>query len=341
LTKLFRKVTPSLENYWRSIILFGRNVASYKFALGEALIKLESNTSDLITLEQLAAPYSDALCRHLGHSEKQITSSGSRFIGACKEHNAKQISRTQLIEQTVSLGFQNVIDAFHVVHDGEIEKRFFLDERKRNKGIRLTDNYYQLMQSLQKENLMHEVESRWRLVETAWELKVPRTVLPVHFDQDNLELFTLKGTSRKAITGCRDALNGYQRGKCFYCFREITVSKGSTDLADVDHFFPHVLKAASFLSNLDGIWNLVLSCRDCNRGEEGKFIKVPELNCLERLHTRNEYLIGSSLPLREVLCADTGHDTEARVSFLNSAYRESLKLLITTWKPVHVFGTEF
>ncbi len=30
----FYEIEPNLENYWRSIILFGRNVASYKFALG-------------------------------------------------------------------------------------------------------------------------------------------------------------------------------------------------------------------------------------------------------------------------------------------------------------------
>jgi hypothetical protein len=30
----FLEVQPSIENYWRALILFGRNVASYKFALG-------------------------------------------------------------------------------------------------------------------------------------------------------------------------------------------------------------------------------------------------------------------------------------------------------------------
>ena len=35
----FYEIEPSLENYWRAIILFGRNVASYKFALAKALIE--------------------------------------------------------------------------------------------------------------------------------------------------------------------------------------------------------------------------------------------------------------------------------------------------------------
>ena len=36
----FKEQYPSLESYWRSIILFGRNVASDKFALAESLLEL-------------------------------------------------------------------------------------------------------------------------------------------------------------------------------------------------------------------------------------------------------------------------------------------------------------
>jgi len=34
----FTQVQPSLESYWRAVILFGRNIASYKFALGKSLL---------------------------------------------------------------------------------------------------------------------------------------------------------------------------------------------------------------------------------------------------------------------------------------------------------------
>lgn len=36
----FQEEKPSLESYWRSVILFGNNVASYKFALAKALLEL-------------------------------------------------------------------------------------------------------------------------------------------------------------------------------------------------------------------------------------------------------------------------------------------------------------
>ena len=47
----FLEVLPSVENYWRALILFGRNVASYKFALGKVLLELRAAPGDLIKLE--------------------------------------------------------------------------------------------------------------------------------------------------------------------------------------------------------------------------------------------------------------------------------------------------
>jgi len=44
----------TLDDYWRGIILFGRNVASYKFALGKALLELRPAAGYLLKLEDLA-----------------------------------------------------------------------------------------------------------------------------------------------------------------------------------------------------------------------------------------------------------------------------------------------
>jgi hypothetical protein len=45
--------TPTLENYWRAIILFGRNLASYKFALAKSLLEMKHARNDLIPVEEL------------------------------------------------------------------------------------------------------------------------------------------------------------------------------------------------------------------------------------------------------------------------------------------------
>jgi hypothetical protein len=49
--------------------------------------------------------------------------------------------RDGLRAKTAQLGFANVIDAFHVVDNTEVPERFFIDERKSGKGIRLTEAY--------------------------------------------------------------------------------------------------------------------------------------------------------------------------------------------------------
>ncbi len=97
----FVDVEPTLENYWRAIILFGRNTASYKFALAKSLIDVSLDSkSDLITLDDLALPYAMHLCEHLKHSPKQSTARSSKFIQACMDFNQGAITETQLIDIT-------------------------------------------------------------------------------------------------------------------------------------------------------------------------------------------------------------------------------------------------
>ena len=181
--RAFTETTPSLEDFWRSIILFGRNVASYKFALGKSLLELADQDGDQVPLDELAVPFARHLCEHLKLSDKQGTSAQSRFLDACRAYNRGELTETQLIEQTARLGFNNVIDAFHVVNQGDVPVRFFIDERRQSaRGIRLTDDLRQVREDFQYRNLPAELEARWRLVETAWDLDLPRHVLAVTYE---------------------------------------------------------------------------------------------------------------------------------------------------------------
>jgi hypothetical protein len=83
---VFTQTQPTLDNYWRAVILFGQNVASYKFALGQALLELANRQQTFIPLEELAEPFSRHLVEHLRGGKKQITSKSSRFLDACKQH---------------------------------------------------------------------------------------------------------------------------------------------------------------------------------------------------------------------------------------------------------------
>jgi hypothetical protein len=245
---------PSTEDYWRGIILFGRNVASYKFALAKSLLDLRPQSGQLVKLEELAPYFSKHVAEHLRLADKQATSPSSQFLDACRKFNTGEITQHQLSDETVRRGFANVIDAFHVVNQGDIPNRFFIDDRKANSGIRITDEFSRLIASQQVNALYSEVESRWRLVETAWELGIGRDLVCIEHHKESESLFSVdRAMRRKAVTSSRSALNGYQKGKCFYCFANIMQSENGDD-TDVDHFFPHALKQAGFGSVVDGIW---------------------------------------------------------------------------------------
>ena len=121
---------PNLSTAWRSIVLFGVNVASYKFALARELIDSADRSYDLVQMDELALPYATHLCAHLRNADKQNTQSTSRFLAACRRYNANGISKAQLIDETKKYGFQEVLKAFHRVNGSDIEHRFFLDERR-------------------------------------------------------------------------------------------------------------------------------------------------------------------------------------------------------------------
>lgn len=323
---------PSVEDCWRGIVLYGRNTASYKFALATALLNLRPKAGELVKLEDLAPTFAQSVAEHLKVAPKQITTTNGKFIQACLAFNLEH-DLTRLVDATVAFGFSNVIDAFHIVGSSPVHHAFFIDERRRHRGIRITDEFSKMLAGIQATNLGEEIEARWRLVESAWNLGVSANLLAVQHDDSLCELFALDAAQRRrSVTSSRNALNGYQKGRCFYCYADLHLS-GECMNVDVDHFFPHRLKQAGFGLSLDGIWNLVLACKTCNRGPRGKFDRIPSIRLLERLHRRNEYLIGSHHPLRETLMQQTGLRAEQRIAFLNKVY-QSVQLSPTLgWEP--------
>jgi hypothetical protein len=325
---------PQLEDYWRSIVLFGRNVACYKFALAKSLLDLKPASGELVRLDDLSPVYAKHIANHLKIADKQGTSGSSQFLDVCRRFNSGELSENELVELTVRYGFNNVIDAFHVVGQSDVPTRFYVDERKEHGGIRITDEFSELLTRYQAANLPNEVEARWNLVERAWELQVSRNILSVGHDEGSEYFYTVGATNRrKSVASSRDALNGYQKGKCFYCFSDIKLDSTSELYPDVDHFFPHILKQHSYGSSIDGVWNLVLSCQECNRGAGGKFAQVPTIRLLERLHRRNNFLISSHHPLRETLIQQTGSTENSRSKFLSSFHSKAWSLLIHQWEP--------
>lgn len=340
----FTDLEASPETYFRSVILLGRNVASYKFALGHALLTLAGRGRTFVTLEELALEYLPPLLDHLERGGRQGTFANSRFLSTCRAYLQGEVTHEHLVDTAVRLGFANVIDAFHMVNQDEVPTRFYADDRRSLGGVTLTDHLLALPETaaLQYRNLPLEIEARWRLVETAWDLGLPSSLISVFPDAERQELYVLDAQKRRRPLGrVRDALNGYQKGRCFYCGAPIGIGELEVT-AEVDHVFPRVLMRRDVLRvNLDGVWNLVLSCRNCNRGEDGKSAHVPASHLVERLSRRNEHFIASHHPLRETLLSQLGNTEAARRSFLQEMEREALRALIFRWRPREEHSTTF
>jgi len=331
----FQVNDPSLESQWRAIILFGDNTATYKFAFAKALLEQVEMQKTEVRLEDLALPFAKPISEHLSKFGKQGTNNNqSHFITACRKFSNKEIDENDLLKATLKDGFKYVIDAFHNVNGAPVPIPFYEKNfEKGNKKLILTDDILSFKDKFQFQNLEQEVEARWNLVETAWNLSINPNLLEVQYDKEN-ELFYFENDfmRRKDITSVRDSLNGYQKGKCFYSFQDISVVRKSSNICQVDHFLPHVNKKAHSENgaNINGVWNLVLADPNVNGNKNAK---IPELRFLERLSNRNEFYISSKHPLAETIVNQTGKTVKDRRKFLEKQYEISLSCSIQKWKP--------
>jgi hypothetical protein len=326
---------PSLESQWRSLILFGKNSATYKFAFAKSLIGLINNETTSISLTDLAVPFSHNIVEHLKSNDKQGNSQSSKFLNTCRAFINKDIGIEQLYRDTEKFGFVNVIDAFQNVNGGSIPQQFYQKNFVAGKKeIVITDNLLKLKEAFQFRNFDQEVEARWKLVETAWNLNINPNLLEVKYD-DLGSLFFIENSfmRRVNITSVRDSLNGYQKGKCFYSFQDISIVKNDhANMCAVDHFLPYIAKRAHHEdgANINGVWNLVLADSSVNIN---KSARIPEIRFLERLFNRNEFYIESKHPLAETIINQTGTTREHRMAFLGKQYNLALDRAIHTWKP--------
>ena len=317
----FFKIGKQEENHWRGITLLGSNTTSFKFALAKSLIGFASTETDIITLEELAKPFSEFICEHLAESDRQGTNPTSTFLQECRNFNLGKIDYDKLYSTCISQGFRYVFDAFHKVSGEETPTKFFqVTGSGRNRSVRLADNLINLASSTQGTNFAVEVEARWKVVESAWELGINPGLISTDNDGN---LILIQESKRRSVTGVKEAISGYQKGRCFYCREEFLLHQNTIGSIEVDHFFP--ISRQDMLEDsvdLDQIWNMVLACRECNRGQNGKFDRIPDKQYLERLVSRSNYYISSNDPLKDHLQRVTGRTVAARARFHRSLWQE-------------------
>ncbi len=229
----------------------------------------------------------------------------------------------------MKLGFQYVLDRFHQL-DGEQLKPFYqMEGSGSGRSLVLSDAMLELATDESARNLRAEADARWLLVESAWQAGISRSTLAVEYDPVSQRLFGPARLRRpNGITGVREAISGYQKGHCFYCFESILIAPDHPRQAEVDHFLPYALgKAGEAFRDINGVWNLVLSCWNCNRD---KSARIPAAGYLARLSKRNEFYVASHHPLSGTIIAQTGTTAGQRDEFLNGKWQSAASLRPST-----------
>ena len=92
--------------------------------------------------------------------------------------------------------------------------------------------------------------------------------------------------------------------------------------------------------NPDGLWNLVIACKKCNRGTEGKFESPPAKEFQTDLITRNvlftqEHRHSLKNSIKYSLNAETPKDVERKMRLIFKNFHT-----IKGWKPKFIYPNE-
>jgi 5-methylcytosine-specific restriction endonuclease McrA len=226
-------------------------------------------------------------------------------------HRAGSIDRDSAIDAVARDAFNDVIPAFHVLGGTPTEIRFY--EPDDTGGLVLTDNAFDVLTSDNRVELLAEIDSRWDLLEAAFQMKRDDSVL----DNDVRAIYLAKGYERRPITHLIPVLNGYQSGVCFYC--------GEMMMHDihVDHVMPR-----QFVYH-DEIWNLVLAHGFCNAQKSDA---LPGGEYIEKLIQRNEHFIASNHPIKPRLIRELGRTPTIRARYIYAVYADARLAIRITWE---------
>ena len=276
-------------NTVRTLILFGKNVSTYKFVLCQTLMQLRPQSD--ITYEDIKTIFVKSLLEHYIVNKHQFNSGKNKLTQAMDSFHLGELTLDELMKVAEKTIYNNVFDAFQNVGKGTIDDKYRLFEHdKKSKKLIITDNLNSILENQTlKELIEAENESRWKVVEEAWSNKINPNFL--EYNKAENTFYSVTRDKRTNLRAAVDILAPYQKERCFYCNREINRKVDSQDdsFPDVDHFLPFsiIVNSSDIGFNPNGVWNLVVSCKACNRGKDGKFDAPPSKVFYEKLKKRN------------------------------------------------------
>ena len=231
----YKNLDQSVSATLRTIILFGKNVSTYKFALASTLLKLKPK--NFISYEDLREEFVISLYNHYTNNPCQFQG-GENIITKAFDKYKTDTNWEELLKTAEKNIYNNVFDAFHNVGGGSIKKEHILFEHlPKERKLILTDKINAIIEQPELvEVLKNENESRWMIVEEAWKNSLSPNLLI--YDSTKREFISVSPKGRTNLRSVVPVLLPYQHGCCFYCNKKINTSatSGDSDFPDVDHY---------------------------------------------------------------------------------------------------------
>ncbi|QXJ24066.1 HNH endonuclease [Actinomadura graeca] len=313
----FYKVDPTPRSSWRLAVLMGANSRTYKFALGDALLQVAASGRTEVLLDELTVPYAMSLLRHMEQAPQAAQSSATAktdFLKIAEREAAESRRLGRPTEALVRAAAKNmpgmVMQKFHNLGKGsQVPHRFYeLEGSARERIVRFSPELRQVALSEQTGLLQGELEARWNIVESSFATDINRTLLQEGVAVDLQAMKVLDKRRRRAITGVKEAVIGFQHGLCLICGHVL----GPNDEYAIDHVFPWSLMDRMGWQgpDLDSVWNLAPAHVPCNLAKSNRLPYEVELS---RLAQRNEAIMHSPHPLRKTLQLTLQNGTNRRI----------------------------
>ncbi|MFE3881367.1 HNH endonuclease [Streptomyces lydicus] len=305
----FYAADPGSRASWRLAVLMGANSRTYKFALGHALLTHAARGDTSVALTDLAAAYAMALVEHAAQAPQApapaaIGENDFLAVTAGESEESRRLGRPtdRLLEAAVRSMPTMVMEKFHNLPGRtQVPHRFYdLAGSTRSRTVLLTPELIRLAQSEQAAGLHAELEARWNIVETSFTIGIGRSLIREGVAVDWTTLTLTDKRRRRPVTKVKDAMIGFQNGRCFLCDEVI----GPFDDTAIDHVFPFSLmnRFAGTTGwhgpDLDALWNLAPVHASCN---STKGARLPFPTEISRLARRNEAIMPSQYPLSRTL----------------------------------------
>lgn len=293
------------SDYWKAIVLYGLNTATYKMALAKCLLEFGKAGANAVTWNDLASSFlRQYQARLLDNPMPQQGTVGrlTKLERLVQQENIGQISHDEAINKVAMEGFKDVVPRFQTIGvDAHLADGLFY-EIEFGKKLVLKDRLLTLGASLFEE-LNGEIGARWNLLEGAY--SISQSQHQYQLANDIRETYLELGHERTPLTKNVPFLAGYQGNVCFYCGEDI-----GSDI-HVDHVLPRQI------INHDEIWNLVLSHGHCNMQKSDRLVGP---HFIGKLIARNENIMGSNHPWKKRIESQLGKNPRLRAAELYRHY---------------------